>query len=79
MLTRVAPSHLRFGSFEYFHYTQQPDAVRILAGYAIERLYPHLLADADEGVRYARFLQEVVERTARLMAQSGSRSVSRTA
>jgi uncharacterized protein YdiU (UPF0061 family) len=69
VLTRVAPSHLRFGSFEYFHYTQQPDAVRILAGYAIERLYPHLLADSDEGVRYARFLQEVVERTARLMAQ----------
>jgi len=69
VLTRVAPSHLRFGSFEYFHYTEQPDAVRILADYAIERLYPHLLEHADPSVRYAAFLQEVVQRTARLMAQ----------
>ena len=69
VLTRVAPSHLRFGTFEYFHYQQQPDAVRILADYAIEKFYPHLLAIADDAERYASFLREVVERTARLIAR----------
>jgi uncharacterized protein YdiU (UPF0061 family) len=68
VLTRIAPSHLRFGTFEYFHYRGQEDAVRALAGYAIDGFYPHLAALA-EGDRYPSFLREVVERTARLIAQ----------
>jgi uncharacterized protein YdiU (UPF0061 family) len=68
VLTRIAPAHLRFGSFEFFHYQQQYDAVRTLADYAIRRFYPHLLALADDAERYASFLREVVERTARLIA-----------
>jgi uncharacterized protein YdiU (UPF0061 family) len=69
VLTRIAPSHMRFGSFEYFHYTAQPDAVKMLADYAIERLYPHLITIADDAERYAAFLREIVERTARLIAR----------
>ena len=37
VLTRIAPSHMRFGTFEYFHHTQELGAVRTLADYAIER------------------------------------------
>ena len=68
VLTRIAPSHMRFGMFEYFHYTSQPDAVKMLADYAIERLYPQFATIADDGERYAAFLREIVERTARLIA-----------
>jgi len=69
VLTRIAPSHLRFGTFELFHYRGEFDAVKILADYAIERFFPDLAAIADGAERYASFLREVAERTARLMAQ----------
>ena len=68
VLTRVAPSHLRFGTFEYFHHIAQPDAVRILVDYTIERFYPHLATIADDAERYAAFLREVVTRTASTIA-----------
>ncbi|HMD02534.1 MAG TPA: YdiU family protein [Candidatus Baltobacteraceae bacterium] len=67
VLSRVAPSHVRFGSFEAFHYRRDYGAVRQLADYTIARFYPHL-AGGDERERYARFLREVVVRTARLVA-----------
>jgi uncharacterized protein YdiU (UPF0061 family) len=69
VLTRVAPTHMRFGTFEYFHHTQDFDAVRTLANYAIDRFYPHLTAIADDSERYASFLAEIVERTARTIAR----------
>jgi uncharacterized protein YdiU (UPF0061 family) len=69
VLTRIAPSHLRFGTFEFFHYRGEFDAVKILADYAIRRFYPHLLAIAADGERYALFLREIVQRTGRLMAR----------
>jgi uncharacterized protein YdiU (UPF0061 family) len=69
VLTRLAPSHMRFGTFEFFHYQQQYDAVRVLADYAIERFYPHLVSIADDAERYASFLREIVERTARMIAR----------
>jgi len=64
---RMAPSFVRFGSFEIFHYAQRPDDVRRLADYAIERFFPEAAA-ASGAERYARFLREVVVRTAGLMA-----------
>jgi uncharacterized protein YdiU (UPF0061 family) len=69
VLTRVAPTHMRFGTFEYFHHTQDYDAVRTLANYAIDRFYPHLLEISDDGERYAWFLREIVEHTARTIAR----------
>ena len=35
ILTRLARSHIRFGSFEYFHHTQNAACVKKLAGYVI--------------------------------------------
>jgi len=65
-LLRLAPSHVRFGSFEVFYYRRQIERVRQLADYVIEQHYPHLAAEAD---RYARLLSEVATRTARMIAQ----------
>ncbi|MBA4158493.1 MAG: YdiU family protein [Gemmatimonadetes bacterium] len=67
MLVRLAPSHIRFGSFEVFSYRSQHDLLRQLADHTIEHHFPHLDGtDGDD--RYVRFLTEVVERTARLVA-----------
>ena len=40
MLIRLARSHVRFGSFEYFHHTRQPDRVKQLADYVINQHLP---------------------------------------
>jgi protein adenylyltransferase len=62
---RMAPTFVRFGSFEIFHYRKQHAEVKALADYVIDRFYPEC-GDGDN--RYARFFATVVERTAALMA-----------
>jgi len=66
VLTRLAPSHVRFGSFELFYYRGQYEQVRQLADYVIREFYPRFNEAAD---KYLQFLGEVVRRTARLLAQ----------
>ncbi|MFN2459951.1 MAG: YdiU family protein, partial [Candidatus Velthaea sp.] len=65
MLVRMAPTFVRFGSFELFHSRRQPEHVKTLAHYTIERWFPQA-GDGDD--RYARFFADVVTRTADLMA-----------
>ncbi|MET3813823.1 protein adenylyltransferase SelO [Pantoea sp. UYEF8] len=65
MLMRISPSHLRFGHFEHFFYSQQQDKVQQLADYAIRHHWPHLKEDAE---RYQLWFTDVVLRTARLIA-----------
>ena len=65
MLVRMAPSHVRFGTFEIFYYREQYDLLRILADYVIEQHYSRL-RDAPD--KYAQFFADVVERTAKLIA-----------
>jgi hypothetical protein len=62
----MAPSHVRFGTFEIFYYRKQFDLLKILADYVIEHHYPHLREASD---KYLRFFREVVERTALLIAK----------
>ena len=50
-LLRMAPSHVRFGSFEYFSHTRQHEALRQLADHVITHHFEHLADDKD---RYAR-------------------------
>jgi uncharacterized protein YdiU (UPF0061 family) len=66
LVTRLAPSFVRFGSFEVFYYRNQVEAIRHLADYVIARYYPDLSALADP---YPEFLRQVALRTADLMAQ----------
>lgn len=70
VVTRVAPSFLRFGHFEHFAARGQLEELRQLADYVIERHYPACQEGAGfGGNRYAALLQAVSERTAALVAQ----------
>lgn len=66
ILTRVAASHVRVGTFEYFAARRRYDQVRELADYVIERHDPNLAQEAD---RYLLLLKAVAERQASLLAQ----------
>lgn len=66
LLVRMAPSHVRFGTFEYFAHTEQTGHVALLADHVIARHFPHLEGAPD---RHTRLFSEVVDRTARLIAQ----------
>lgn len=65
-LLRMAPTHVRFGTFEIFYYRQQHEHLKVLADYVIDQFFAHLREASD---KYARFFTEVVERTAKLIAQ----------
>ena len=66
-LVRVAQSHIRFGHFEFAAHHEGPEAVKTLLEHVIALHFPHLIKLAEEE-RYARWFEEVVERTARLIA-----------
>ncbi len=66
MLTRLAPSHVRFGSFEVFFYRDQFAQIKTLADYVITQHYPAL---QDATNPYRALLVEVITRTAKLIAQ----------
>lgn len=68
VLTRVASSHIRVGTFEYFATRSDVEGLRILADHVIERHYPQLAALAG-GERYLALLQAVQERQAALVAR----------
>ena len=70
VVTRVAPSFIRFGHFEHFAANGQEAPLQVLADYVIDRYYPECRGATDfNGNAYAALLQAVSERTARLMAQ----------
>ncbi len=66
IITRVARSFVRVGTFEYFAAIGNQAAVEKLADYVIDRLYPDAKA-ADN--RYEALLVEVIDRQAALIAQ----------
>jgi uncharacterized protein YdiU (UPF0061 family) len=65
VLTRVAASHIRVGSFQYFAARDDAEAVRVLADYAIARHYPDAGAAPNP---HLAFLNGVVVRQANLVA-----------
>ncbi|WP_316159907.1 protein adenylyltransferase SelO [Bradyrhizobium sp. SZCCHNRI20481] len=65
VLTRVATSHIRVGTFQYFAARQDTDAVRRLADHVISRHYPDL---AGTERPYHALLDAVITRQARLIA-----------
>ena len=66
VLTRVAASHLRVGTFQYFAAQGDTEAIRSLADYAIARHYPEV---AGKKRPYRAFLEAVIARQAHLIAQ----------
>ena len=66
VITRVASSFVRVGTFQYFSAREEVDAVRQLADYVIEKNFPGL---RDNENPYVALLKAVVERQAALIAQ----------
>lgn len=68
ILTRVASSHIRVGTFQYVRGAGTIEDLRALADYTLERHYPD--ADPSDGAnRYLVLLQEVTKRQAALIAK----------
>ena len=65
VVTRMAPSFVRFGSFEHWFHRNKPEELRALADYVIDTFYPALRLEANP---YKALLAEVTRRTARLVA-----------
>ena len=65
VLTRIAASHIRVGTFQYFAARGDAEAVRLLADHAIARHYPEAAAAEHP---YRALLAGVVTRQADLMA-----------
>ncbi len=66
VLTRVAASHIRVGTFQFFAVRNDIAALKRLADYVIDRLYPEL-APVDQP--YVALLDAVMERQAFLVAR----------
>ena len=66
VLTRVAASHIRVGTFEWAAARGDEAALRTLVDYTVQRHYPEL-AEADN--RAAALLRAVIERQADLIAR----------
>ena len=62
VLTRVASSHIRVGTFQFFAARGDVEGVKLLADHVIARHYP----DADS---YRGLFERVIERQAKLVAQ----------
>jgi uncharacterized protein YdiU (UPF0061 family) len=70
VVTRLAPSFIRFGHFEHFCHHDQHEELKQLADYVIERYYPECrIREQFNGNPYANLLHAVTERTARMVAQ----------
>ncbi|MDB5937383.1 MAG: hypothetical protein JWQ01_4727, partial [Massilia sp.] len=65
VVTRMAPTFVRFGSFEHWFYRDKPEELKALADYVITTFYPELTAEPNP---YTALLAEVSRRTARMIA-----------
>ncbi len=61
VLTRIAPSHIRFGHFEYFHYTKKHDELRQLVEFTAQHYFG--------GAKVEDMFGQVVTSTAKLIAK----------
>ena len=66
ILTRVAKSHLRVGTFEYFASRQQWQDVKLLADFAIQRHYPEI---RETNNHYLELLKKVAENQSILISK----------
>ena len=65
MLVRTSKTHIRFGSFEYFHYNNKPEHVKTLADFCIDS-YPQYFSRTTNA--YEDFFRVIVKETANMIA-----------
>ena len=68
VLTRVASSHIRVGTFQFFAAREDIDALKLLTEHVITRHYPEI-GPGDGPTRARALLAAVIERQAHLIAQ----------
>tara|TARA_B100000497_G_scaffold107913_1_gene125784 strand:+ start:994 stop:2418 length:1425 start_codon:yes stop_codon:yes gene_type:complete len=66
MLVRTAKTHIRFGSFEYFHYNNKHEHVKALADFCINS-YPQYFSKTKNA--YIDFFRVIVKETAKMIAR----------
>jgi uncharacterized protein YdiU (UPF0061 family) len=66
VFTRVAASHIRVGTFEYFAVRRDSDALARLAAYALARHYPDAVGSGDDALA---LLERVIDAQASLVAR----------
>ena len=66
MVLRLAPSHVRFGHFEYFYYTRQHEQLKTLGEHVLACHFPACL-EAEEP--WLAMFREVIERNAGMIAR----------
>lgn len=66
ILTRIASSYIRIGTFEYFSARKDLKSVQLLADYVIERHYPHLKSKESP---YILLLEEISKAQAELVSK----------
>jgi hypothetical protein len=54
VVVRMAPSFVRFGSFEHWYYRKQPDELKMLADYVIDRFFPRCWSRSSRTPRCCR-------------------------
>ena len=65
VVTRMAPSFVRFGSFEHWYHRSKPEQLKVLADYVLAHFYPELMGEPNP---YQALLAEVTRRTAHMIA-----------
>ena len=65
ILVRNAKTHIRFGHFEYFYYTEQYVQLKSLVDYTIKNHFPNIVDDAD---KYNNFILKVAQLTGKMIA-----------
>ena len=66
MVLRLAPSHVRFGHFEYFYYTKQPEEQKTLADAVLAM---HFASCLEQPEPYLAMFRSIVERNAEMVAK----------
>ncbi|MDO6685646.1 MULTISPECIES: protein adenylyltransferase SelO [unclassified Agarivorans] len=66
MLVRMAPSHIRFGHFEYLYYQQQTQPLKRLIDFCLEHYFSDCLTHQNPVLA---MLQQVVDSTALMIAK----------
>ena len=72
IFTRVAASHLRVGTFQYFAIRNDLEAIKILLDYTIDRHYPELKSLHDDKSKVLKLLESLIDKQSNLVAHWSS-------
>ena len=69
ILTRVAASHIRVGTFQYFAFQNDQESIKTLLDYTIQRHYPELMKHSSYKEKSIQLLKNLIEKQSDLIAK----------